>query len=240
MELRKFNDAGIEQFDQLLDRLNAGEEFRNPDSLLRKEDLYEIVTPGVTINPLKEFANRFEAAEYLYQTLGEAGIPDLERDTGIWTWLSAIYMSQLYPKELQNTNSPGSKERWIPELNNFRKSYRHLLFGPYQVYRAHKDAPECCMAVLCNPVHKPGEMVEQLCSTYFIVKSRAAMQLATNLYVNQDDSTLKPGVSTKTGGGARRLVDFFNQVAMIWDLNRISDENLMELLPAEFAKFQEG
>jgi hypothetical protein len=128
--------------------------------------------------------------------------------------------------------------RWIPEVNNFQRYYRHLLAGPYRIFRAHRDDPERALALLCGPLDKPGDIVEQLASRQEIVTNKAIMLGATRLYI--DPATRKPrrGAGGRSGGSPRRLADVLKQFDVTWDLYAMTADNLLGLLPSEFDRFR--
>jgi hypothetical protein len=72
--------------------------------------------------------------------------------------------------------------RAMPLVDNYQKFYRHLLVGPFLIVRAHRDAPDRAIAMLCNPLWKPGEIAEQLASRKELVTNRAVAEVATRLY----------------------------------------------------------
>jgi hypothetical protein len=206
----------------------------------------EILTDPLTSEELgcqvhieeQTFASRFEAAGYLDEKFAASGLKGVERDRGLWAWLSLFYFDQLCPADGHGRRKPGELARWVPEVTNYQRYYRHLLAGPYRIYRAHRDDPERALALLCNPLDRPGDIVEQLASRQEIVTNRAVIQSATRLYI--DPSTRKPrrGAGGKGGGSARRLADVLNQFDVTWDLYAMNPDGLIQLLPAEFNRFK--
>lgn len=230
MKLRSFNAGGINRFERFLS-----------SSARDSEDLHEFLgDPGLStaVSPEIEaesrpFVNRFAAGEYLHSLLGDSNIFNLDEDRGIWAWLSAFYFDQLCP----DGTKPGRDYRWVPAVNSFRNYYRHLLAGPYFIYRAHKDNPQLAMAVLATPLHRPGDIVEQLASRLELVTNHSVMEAATRLYIGAD-SLPKPRAAGRGAGSARRLADVLTQLDLTWDLYDLTTEKLLELLPAEFDEFK--
>jgi hypothetical protein len=179
-----------------------------------------------------------EAAAVLTDVLASAGVSDPERDAGLWAWLAAVYFETLCRKDKTGHLKPGERARWIPELSNFQRYYRHLLLGPYLIYRAHSDQPTRVAALLCGHVSSPGDIAEQLASRMELVSNRTLMQVATQLYVSPTTGKAKPGAGGKGGGSARRLADIVNQLDLTWDLYDMDAEGLLVLLPKEFGKFK--
>ena len=230
MRLRSFNTAGINRFEEFLASAT-----RDPEDLgafLEDSGLSSEVSPEIDVEA-RSFVNRLAAGEYLYSLLGDSNIPNLDENRGIWAWLSAFYFNQLCPEGAQ----PGRDYRWVPAVNSFRNYYRHLLAGPYFIYRAHGDHPQHAMAVLATQLHRPGDIVEQLASRQELVTNRSVMEAATRLYIGEDGLP-KPGAAGRSGGSARRLADVLTQLDLTWDLYDLSTDRLLELLPAEFDKFK--
>jgi hypothetical protein len=152
----------------------------------------------------RTFANRFEAAEYLLNRFAPAGLTDIERDSGLWAWLSLFYFDAVCPPGRGGVRKPGAIARHIPEPGNFQRYYRHLLAGPYRIYRAHRENPRRALALLCQPLDSPGDVVEQLASRQEVVTNPGILELATKLYVDSRSQRLKRGAGGKSSGSARR------------------------------------
>ncbi len=130
MMLRKLNKSGIQKFADFLDSLKETPFVESPDSLLIDAEASESLPVQVDIEK-RGFRNRFEAAAYLDGKLSLSGLTDLERDAGLWSWLSLFYFDQLCPLDSSGKRKLHERARLIPEVSNYRKYYRHLLAGPY-------------------------------------------------------------------------------------------------------------
>ncbi len=237
MQLRRLNQSGLGAFTDFLDVVRTGIRQDYPQYLLNDHAASELVVPDVDIES-KVFGTRFEAAKYLAERLSHAGITNLVTDKGIWAWLTLFYFDELCPIGKDGKRKPGELARWIPEISNFRRYYRHLLAGPYRIYMAHGDAPQRAMALLCGPLHRPGEVVEQLAARQELVTNRGVIELATMLYYEQEEHQLKRGSSGKGAGSPRRLADVFNQFDVTWDLYSMTTPELLPMLPKEFERFR--
>ena len=237
-ELRKFKQEGIDVFEDALDRIETGEDV-DIRPLLTDDALTECVSSDsvVTVQP---FSNRFEAARYFYELLApfdKAG-SDIERDKGLWAWLAAAWIDVLAPKDEAGNRKLRARARWVPSVGDYKTYYRHLLAGPYRIYRAHKDSPSRVMAVLASAVEQPGDVVEQLASRQEIITSPSLMEAITKLYVLPQTGKLKPGTAGKGGGSARRLVDVIQQFDLTWDIYGMDSSEFLGLLPGEFDRFE--
>ena len=236
MLLRKLNPHGLDAFADFLDHQRIGTHPDYPEVLLHDNATSEIVVPQVEVE-IKVFGNRFEAAKYLNERLSHAGITNLGIEKGIWAWLALLYFDELCPAGKDGQRMPGEPARWIPEISNYRKYYRHLLAGPYRIYMAHSDAPQRAMALLCGQLHRPGEVVEQLSARQELVTNKGVVELATMLYCDKETYQLKRGSSGKGAGSPRRLADIFNQFDVTWDLYSMTATELQLMLPPEFERF---
>ena len=93
------------------------------------------------------------------------------------------------------------------------------------------------MILMCQPIPKPGDIVEQISARQEMITNKAVVEAATKLYF--DDKTKRPrtGASGKGPGSARRLVDLLNQFDVTWDMYSMSSSELISMLPDEFSKF---
>src|SRR5262249_50272632 len=128
MKLRRLNNQGIERLSGFLDSLTTPAPQTPP---------YEILEDAVTSKELsveievekRTFASRIEVARYLDERFGDAESRSIERDHGVWAWLALWFFDMLCPPGRDGVRKPGARARWIPEVNNFRRYYRHLLAG---------------------------------------------------------------------------------------------------------------
>ena len=234
LQLRAFTNEGIQEFDRILDDAKNG--IIIPDS--RRTSLLDsgrVIAPDVRA-PSVHFRNRLEAGKALVRLL--AGQSSHINNRGMWAWLSLYYFDTVCPVVSGEKREVGDqRELYIPDFTNFRRYYRHLLFGPFSICRAHSDNPERAMAVLCTPVYRPGDAVESLASRQDLITSPTVMQVATNLYVRRNGK-YKHGARNKDKGSARRFAAVMMQFDTTYDLDQITVQDLLNLLPQEFNKFR--
>lgn len=240
VRLRRFNQIGIDAAAELLDRIDAGEA---PDlaGILESPALTEVLSDAEMVD-VKPFANRFEAGQYFFTLLeplaAKPGLIAIARDKGLWTWLALAWMGLLAPPLADGTRKIKAHNRWIPDVDDYRKYYRHLLAGPYLIYQAHKDDPSRALAVLATPVEKPGEVVEQFASRQEMITSDSLMSAITALYYDSQTSQIKRGAAGKAAGSSRRLADVLGQFDVTWDIYGMPSEEILDLLPSEFNRFK--
>lgn len=233
-EMRRFNDRGVAAAESLLTDLDEGRDCDIPE-LLGEPDLTEGTGEPIEIIP---FRNRRDAAEHLDEGLRSLqDVVNIERDRGLWTWLALAWIDELAPAVL-GERKIRAHSRWILAVDDYRKYYRHLLAGPYYVYRAHRDDPDRAMAVLATAVESPGDIVESVASRQDIVRSPGLMEVFTRLYFDFGSGTLKKGAASKSDGSARRLAKILMQYDLTWDIVGMSSDEILDLLPQEFDRFR--
>ncbi len=91
--------------------------------------------------------------------------------------------------------------------------------------------------MLAGPLNQPGDIAEQLASRQEIVTNKAAMALATTLYINSATQRAKKGAAGRGPGSARRFADVLNQFDLTWDLYSMKMDTMLKMLPNEFSRF---
>jgi hypothetical protein len=220
-----------------LDSLATDTPDNYPRSILTDPVASDELAIEIDINPDQRFLRRFEAAEYLYQALAPLRTTELmhlERDRRLWTWLALLWFEQLCPADQHGRFKPKDRSRYIPLLEA-RRYYRHLLLGPYLLYRIHAQSAEIVEPVLCGPLTiATGEAFRTIIETQQFVTSAPVIKLIGRLYYNARTGTLIRGAGSKGPGGVRRLGDLFRQLDLTFDLHSIRADDLFSLLPEEF------
>ncbi len=237
MRLRKLNSIGTKQFESYLEQLNEQPELAPPVNILTDAATSDAVGSYIEVEK-QHFATRFEMAQYIDEKIGASSLASVENDEGIWAWLSLFYFDILCPVDKDGRRKTRDMARLIPAVFNFRKYYRHLLAGPYRIYRAHRDNPERALALLCGPLHKPGEIAEQLASRQELITNKSVIETSKRLYMNPKNNTIRKGAAGKSRGSVRRFVEVLEQFDLTWDLYAMSSADLLLMLPKEFEKFK--
>lgn len=178
MKLRRFNRDGITAFATYRGRLALEANLPPPIQTLEDPALTEEISGAIDV-PKRTFATRLDAGRFLNELLEPSIIALPERDRGLWSWLTLFYFDELCPADGNGNRNPQDEARLLPVLDNHQRFYRHLLLGPFLIVRAHRDNPERAIAMLCNPLWKPGEIVEQLASRKELVTNRGVVDLVS-------------------------------------------------------------
>jgi len=236
MKLRKLNNVGLAEFDNYLDSLELDGTLPPPMILLSDPTYSDDIDTNVELE-MRSFGSRFDTANYLYPLFATAGILNLEKDVHLWAWCSLYFFDTLCPLSEKGLRKPRERAAYIPEPENFQRYYRHLLLGPYLIYRAHNDNPSRAMALLCKPPHIISDIEAQIGAYQELVTNRSIVELTTNLYYDPKSKGTKRGAGSKGAGSPRRLVAVLNQFDLTWDLYATATPILMKMLPKEFEKF---
>lgn len=236
MKLRRLKAVGVQKFGRFLDSLDTEDPDGYSRAILTDPTYSDSVGSDSEVTETN-FENKLSLAQYLHKLLKGSPVDDVRSDQGLWCWLSLFFFEQLCPKQRGGRYRPGARARWIPEVDNFQRYYRHLLAGPYMVFRAHADCPEQAMALLCGPVNQQGEIVEQIASRQEIVTNKSLVEVATRLYYDPVEHKPRRGSGGKGPGSPRRLALVMDQFSLTWDLYAMSQEDVLDLLPPEFGKF---
>jgi hypothetical protein len=236
MKLRRFKQSGLDSFNDFLDRLDEDPATSLPTDLIMSGKYTEIAGHPIELAP-PDFINRLQLARYLHSLIKGAAIPTPENDVGLWSWLSLVFFNFICPAGQDGVRKVRERSAYIPEPKNYRRYYRHLLLGPYLIFRAHQDNPERAMALLCRPPSIIDDLVAQIASRQEFVTNPTIVELSTRLYYDQTSKSLKRGAGGKGPGSPRRLVDVLHQFDVTWDLYGMSMHELMSLLPKEFSKY---
>lgn len=236
MKLRKLNDAGLAGFENYLDNLEKDGTLPPPMEFLSDPRCSDDASTSVELE-MRNFESRYDAAKYLYSLFANTGMPNLEKDIHLWAWCSLYFFDILCPLTEKGFRKPRERAAYIPEPENFQRYYRHLLLGPYLIYRAHSDNPARAMALLCKPPHVISDIEAQIAAYQELVTNRFIVELTTKLYYDPKTKATRRGAGGKGAGSPRRLVAVLNQFDLTWDLYATTTPTLMKMLPKEFEKF---
>lgn len=229
-EIRRFNEAGNKQFIDLLVERPA--DIGAQAKALAFNDSLTVFDRKIQ-SSFQEPKTRFELGANLWPILGTGGtLNALSADPLLWNWIAAALMQSTIGAA-QDLKLIGNQERWVVNPSS-RKFYRHLFAGAFFAYQAHQENPARAMAVLCQPLARPGEVVAQFMATDDLGYSVVA-EVATLLYFDPKTGGIKDGVSGSGPGSARRLAgDYFNQVKLTVDFKGMTAKEIIAILPREY------
>jgi hypothetical protein len=238
MHLRRFNSTGMAAFRDYLDKLASSPTSAPPLSWLEEPTMTEVVPNPVEVNSI-QLTNRMEAGRLLLKWVEDAGIERPESDAGLWTWLSLFLFDSVCPSDGNGVRKPGKYNRHIAQVDDWLKRHRHLLLSPFLIMRAHRDQPDRALALLCQTVSKPGNVVLQIAERQEYWSNRSIVAATTALYYDAAQKRTKVGSQNKTKGSVVRFANLLNQLDLNWYLYGMTAAELIAFLPEkEFARFR--
>lgn len=237
--LRALTVTGIDQFRAYLAELRDAD---RPEPLPPIELLdsigYSTELPVDIDIEARQFPSRLEMARYLHQRLAPLGGAFLDQNEGIWAWLSLFYFEQVCPVSKDGSRRPGQDYRHIPKFE-FRYRHRHLLHGPYQVYRRHGVKS---ILLLTGSLKSESGLYHEIVSRQDLIANQGAIEAAVLLYFDPLRLAPKRGAQAQQGrpGTVRRFVRVLQQLDMTFDIYGLSGQQILELLPREFDAWRPG
>lgn len=228
---RALNGAGIERLRAYLAQLRAGARTPPPVELLA-DPAATVELPADVWLERKLFASRWGADEYLWQLFQALPHEHVEGNRGLWAWLSLYYFDQVCPAAADGARKPGRDYRHVPEFG-FRYGYRHLLYGPYAVYRRHRGH---AILLLSGRVHQEQRVYQEITSRTDLIASRGVLEALNLLYLDRGKGTPKRGAQAATPrpGTVLRFVRVLQQLDVTYDIYGMTGQEILELLPPEF------
>lgn len=249
IRIRRLNDEGIRRMEEFIQSLKTEtpQTTEQAHALLTDPETSASLPNSVEVDRDRRFSRRFELAEYLHQTVPRTGVRDFTKDKGLWSWLTLLWFDQVcIAKKAGGVRKPGEMHRYIPELDNFRTYYRHLLLGPFVIYGLHEDEPQRALCMLCQSPSIHPDTAEQLASRQDMIQSPAIIATANAFYYDASKRDIRKGATSyfRTGGGSigrpgtvRRLVDLAMQFDRTYDHLACTASAFATLLPDEFERF---
>ncbi len=240
--VRKFTEHGIREFELMLTRFR-GEKKISDDELqnLVFDDLFTSVFEDAEPFILDTDNNKYKIAKVISESLKLSNRPELDKDKGLWTWLSALLMARLVKVNTKTNELIFSEDNSLyiydPSYNRY---YRHLIAFPCLIYtRVGEVGVKIFLRGLIN---ERGELVEQLGANQELQRNHGVIEAATLLYYDETSGKIKKGAAgkatTKTGGQAHRLRGILKQFTLTYDLSVMNGGQIIELLPREFDRWK--
>jgi hypothetical protein len=229
--VRALNGAGIEQFRAYLAALRSGTLADPPWALLSDPASTDEISVEVQVEA-ERFATRWRAGEYLWKRLAALPPEEVEGNRGLWAWFALFYFDQLAPRRPDGTRRPGRDYRHVPDFD-FRHRHRHLLFGPFAVYRRHHGH---AILLLSGPLHVEPAVYQEITSRQDLIASRGVIEALNALYLDRSRGLPKRGAQSPSEhpGTLRRFVRVLQQLDVTYDIYGMSGAGIVELLPPEF------
>ena len=237
MKLGRLTPLGSELFNEYIDKVRKDSQASLSKDFLSSNLYFEVIDEETDVE-LRKFKSRFDLAKYLESLIRTSDLRNVEYDAPFWEALTAFYFDLLCPIDKNKMRRVKAKENYIPQVGTYNRYYKHLLLGPFLVYRAHIDKPERTIGLLYKPLDTVGDLYEQISGRQELVTNPAVVEVATRLYFNPETKNLKSGAGGKGAGSPRRLAAVLDQFDLTWDLYSATADEIMNILPKEFDSFR--
>ncbi|OPY04600.1 MAG: hypothetical protein A4E67_02318 [Syntrophaceae bacterium PtaB.Bin038] len=234
--LRILNDRGIALYRDYLDALRAGSERKPPLELLDDPWCSARVPLDVTLEA-KSFPSKLAAGKYLDEVLRLLPQSQIERQVGLWSWLTLFYFDEVCPVNRYGRRVTGPHYRYILDTD-FRRFHRHLLLGPWTAYRLHGDN---AALLLYGPLHQTNRFFIELTARQALFTNRGVIDAATHLYYDPKTGRARRGAGSpeRKPGTLMRFIDVVQQLDLTHDLFSMKGPEVAALLPEEFTPWRQ-
>jgi hypothetical protein len=129
--VRCFNELGIGEF---LRWLPSGAVGSIPAGLLNDAD-FSVPLQRAPIPEIPHFHDSYEFGVFLVELLNTYDPHQISYNTGLWSWLAALFFDQLAPVDDDGKRS--LRRPYLYVLSDNRLYYRHLVRSPWYLVRTH-------------------------------------------------------------------------------------------------------
>ena len=216
--------------------LASGAQGEVPSALVDEGANCEIVAGRLEVDERMLFNSRYEMAVYLKGVLDQKGLAHFPSSSGVWSWLSAVYLDVLAPLDTSDERPKLSKELDSPAYifhSNSRKFYRHRICAAVMMLAQLGERE--AKPLLCSAPWVLSDYCEQ---NYARISAgrydKLSITLANEIY--WDWATMKPKKKYDDGkpGSLAHLHRWIGQLSLNYDISRLTLEEIKILLPAEF------
>lgn len=235
MELRRFNQRGMQAFRDCLAAIRNEPGSDLPTELLFDPSLTSVLSPTIDFDvPKGPFADRRIASEYLHSNLQSLEKSALEKDDGLWSWMSAALFRYLCPVS-SGIRVVRADYTYILDSSNLRLSTRHLL---HLAWRIPIVAPQFNRLLLDTSFHSVDSFTDKIMKNLQMTRIPCIFEVLDRIYWDINSKGRRKGVvhSSKITAGdlTHRFPLRISQLELTYDLSSLTSDQLIELLGEEF------
>lgn len=238
--IRRFSDEGQKRFNEWISSSAPGVDIGMLSSDVTLSDCVD----GFYIDETRMFGSRYEFGSYLVELF-----VDIDREVilssaydGMWSWINALYFRQLAPSEIRRS------EHYICVRHGSAGSLLHRCASrtAFELVAFHGVNAKFALQ---QKMHTHGQLLESLSASMGIVRNRGFFAAAARMYVDED-GTIKKGATSKPKkpkdrkpgdvsgkGSIRRLPVALRRLDLTYDVELLTAEQLVTLLPREFERW---
>jgi hypothetical protein len=233
--VRSLTSHGIDRFRSYLAALRDGATLPPPKDLLHGTEYSEPLSQPVHVSH-RHFRNRLELAAYFTEVLDPLPLEAVDTNLGLWSWLSLFYFDQVCPLDARGGRRPGRDYRHIPDLNRLFR-HRHLVYGPFRVYRLHGEHATLLLSGRPDVEHK---IYHEIAARQDLIVNPGVVDAATQLYYDPRTSGPKRAAyaTRPSPGTVLRFINVLQQLDVTFDVHGMTGPQILELLPPEFNEWK--
>lgn len=234
-QVRALNAKGVDAFRRYLQSLRDGDADELPTHLLDSPAYTQELSASAAIEK-RTFKQRLSLTKYLVDQLAPLPGEEVDNNRGLWAWLSLFYLDHVCPPGLRGTRRPGRDYRHIPDPS-YRYRHRHLLSGPYTIYRLHGDQ---AAFMLCGRIHVESSLYHEIAGRQSLIANPGVVEAASLLYYDPKKRKPKRGAQSPDyePGTLRRFVEVLQQLDVTYDIHGMPGPEILKLLPPEFEEWR--
>ena len=237
--IRSLNEDGIREFASINCADKAGADGDAPSHLLFDNEFSEvkIFSDGkpreIDVNAV--IITGFDLVELLDKSFDSTiGIKELEKDPGMWAWIALLYYDQFRGRLADGSWKRAAAPRWIPSGES-TSYYRHTVAARYNMHRRHGGNADY---ILHGLVDNWADVYEQYTNVSLMITSESIQEVANRIAFDPSrEKGFKKGIGGKGPGSARRFPAVFWQLHNTYNLRSMTSDEILELLPEEFDKY---
>lgn len=234
-KFRKLNEEGCRQFIKFLE---SGAKGDVPLKLLEREETS--VETNFQIDIARwNFTNKYDFGVYLNELLSDIPDNEIENDHLFWNSLSLTFFDAICFRTPDGERKVQAKEKWVVgERTQFY--YRHLVRTPWLFVKLYGKTSKFLLLTRHKSEHLVSmvpETLEQFGSRGILLRNEKVINLFSKMYFDHQNQEPKPGLSGNGAGSPRRMGKVVGQLALTHDLERMTEQELIEILPREFDRW---
>lgn len=236
-KFRKLNEEGCNQFKRFLER-DANEEA--PLSLLGSAET-SIQTRNSLVITRWDFENKYEFGVYLCELLADIPEKEIENDYLFWNTMSMLFFDSICYRTPEGVRKVQAMEKWILRKGS-QHYHRHLVRSPWLFVKLYKETSKFLLTSsrrTSNQLSMVNDILEQFASRGMLLRNKRVIELFSKMYFDEEKQLPKYGLRSEEGGGPRRMGKVVWQLAQTYDLEGMTEQQLIAILPREFKRWMD-
>lgn len=241
--IRSFDARGIDAFRSFLERYQEGKATDvDARRLAADAKLSNRINQRLEID-IPMIASKKSLAKLVCQSFQDAGytaLPLVPSDEyrNMWTWIACSSFHLIKPRRADTALNDHS---YYVCSQDWKRFYRHRIAGPARIYWMFRGRPLDASLLLHGRAYEHSDWEEQLAARQGRIRNRDLIATANRLYWDVGNHRPKRGAQTRTRPGTvRRLLSFIDQVDLTYDVNSMTPDQILDLLPPEFDRWKDS